>query len=226
MNRWLVSVLIVGLAAVACNSSGPVVTPDSGTPVVDSGAPIVDSGAPVVDSGAPVVDSGAPVVDSGPPIVDAGAPIVDAGAPIVDAGAPIVDSGPPVVDSGPPVVDAGAPGGCPPPNPQGCVDDSDCAGHWICDRRPCWSSNCHCDEIHNVWACTEDCGGGICADPAGYCGEDDTPARSGCTQFGCPDGLQCVRAEGECSPSSCVCSLNGIWMCTRDCGGGGTCQRP
>jgi hypothetical protein len=229
MFRYACFVAVFGLGLLACNSSDPVVIPDTGTPVSDSGSAAADSGTsaadsgrPVADSGAPAADSGAPVADSGTPAADSGSPVADSGTPAGDSGRPVADSGTPAADAGQPVPDVGGDGACPGLNPQGCTADTDCANDWICDRRPCVSSSCHCDQELNAWACNEDCGGGICADPAGFC--DNEPASSGCTQFGCPDGFQCLREEGECSPSNCMCR-NGTWMCRRDCAGGGTCQR-
>ena len=59
---------------------------------------------------------------------------------------------------------------------------------------------------------------GICVEPTepGGC---EGPNPAGCFTTGCPGDQQCV-AEG-CTPSSCSCDEEaGLWICTKDCGGG------
>ena len=81
----------------------------------------------------------------------------------------------------------------------------------------CIPSHCECDEATGVWACTEDCGGGLCA-PGGTC-PGENPA--GCVQNGCPDGQDCVQDPSRCVSSHCTCDpFAGDWLCTDDCGGG------
>jgi len=116
-------------------------------------------------------------------------------------------------------VHACVPSACAEPNPAGCTQ-SGCGEGEQCVRAPgeCSPSQCFCDS--GTWICTEDCGGGgTCVDAALAC---TTPNPAGCSQDGCGRGEICERADDECAPSECFCS-EGSWVCTRDCGGGGVC---
>ena len=114
---------------------------------------------------------------------------------------------------------------CLAPHPAGCTQDG-CAEGFRCDRSEvvCAPSYCGCDEDSNSWVCSRDCGGGgVCVadDSASSCG----PNPAGCTQEGCAEGFFCDRSDVDCAPSYCGCDEEaGQWLCTRDCGGGGTCR--
>ncbi len=96
-------------------------------------------------------------------------------------------------------------GACEGPNPQGCRDTG-CPDGFECNTRlpsACIPSSCECDESTGVWACTEDCGGGMCL-----------PRGGGCeTNRDCPVGEVCV--EGVCEATACppvwipVCGVDG-----------------
>ena len=172
-------------------------------------------------------------------------------------------------------------GACDSPNPAGCTADSECADGQLCTVDPdqCLPSSCFCDEASGVWACTEDCGGGVCVDAGGSCETDDEcaygaewcedgecvecdnsaivcdlacpdgygfvsrngctpcecvplpgpcdgPNPAGCSSVGCPAGEICQpTGDAVCLPSSCFCDeASASWICTDDCGGGGTCE--
>ncbi|TVQ97852.1 MAG: hypothetical protein EA398_13900 [Deltaproteobacteria bacterium] len=109
---------------------------------------------------------------------------------------------------------------CDGPNPAGCIETG-CDDGEVCTLLLdiCTPSQCFCDE--DGWACTDDCGGGVCV-PEWSC---DAPNPAGCTQEGCDDGEFCDRSDVDCAPSLCGCDEeNNVWICTRDCGGGGVCQ--
>lgn len=109
---------------------------------------------------------------------------------------------------------------CEGPNPAGCTQEG-CPDGERCrvDPETCEPSTCGCSG--GDWICTADCGGGgTCVPEDDFCKEAN-PA--GCSQEGCPDGERCLRKPGECAPSQCFCSEDGDWLCTKDCGGGGTC---
>jgi hypothetical protein len=106
-----------------------------------------------------------------------------------------------------------APGGCP---ARRCGEGQECqllSGQ-------CIPSQCEC--VDGEWACTEDCGGGVCVD-AVSCGQDP----SGCLTDGdCTGDEVCTPpADGACIPTRCACPLTGIWQCENDCNGG-VCRLP
>jgi hypothetical protein len=109
------------------------------------------------------------------------------------------------------------PSACGGPSPAGCVVNG-CPANDVCDTsQGCVSSSCSCDALTGSWACTDDCGGGICVPAAGAC---SGPDPSGCKSKGCPVGQVCNGDLG-CFPSGCSCdALTGSWGCTADCGGG------
>lgn len=105
---------------------------------------------------------------------------------------------------------------CTTPDPSGCASTG-CEVGKVCDTAVgCYPSSCACDAASNTWACTEDCGGGICVEDS-ECG----PNPAGCIAQGCPAGYDCDTSVG-CLPSSCVCDPGSGWGCTDDCSGG-TC---
>lgn len=87
----------------------------------------------------------------------------------------------------------------------------------------CRSGECYCHPGRQIMDCTADCNERYeCVKDLGEsCNGEPNPA--GCTQTGCPDGQSCVNDSDVCAPSSCSCGEQG-WVCTGDCGGGGTCQ--
>jgi len=101
------------------------------------------------------------------------------------------------------------------PSPVGCVEGG-CPSDSFCDTsRGCAPSACACDL--GSWACTDDCGGGVCVPVGGACAGEN-PA--GCSSQGCPQGEVCDTNLG-CLPSACDCDVKtGSWGCTADCGGG------
>lgn len=111
-----------------------------------------------------------------------------------------------------------------------CTETS-CPSGYTCvpdaDPTTCHSSGCSCDEEYG-WLCTADCGqnGSSCVpdtQPSGNCG--GLPDPRSCTATSCPAGFTCqVDADPTtCHPSHCDCALDG-WVCTDDCGmGGSTC---
>jgi hypothetical protein len=107
---------------------------------------------------------------------------------------------------------------CDEPNPAGCEQTGCDDGEVCAPSDDCIPSHCECNG--SDWMCTRDCGGGVCITKSDTC---DEPNPAGCTQEGCPSGETCQTDPNECAPSQCNCS-DGQWVCTRDCGGGGTCQ--
>jgi len=95
-----------------------------------------------------------------------------------------------------------------------CESDDDCDGPRVCLGAG------QCEE--------DDCEGSIACCDATICGRDDSacadlPNPVGCVETGCPSGTECVIDSEDCAPSSCVCSDDAGWLCTRDCAGG-TCR--
>ena len=112
------------------------------------------------------------------------------------------------------------PGGCDGPNPAGCFTTG-CPDGLECVMEGCVPSTCFCDEEAGLWACTADCGGGLCVEPGpSSCEADkDCPADSWCrdTEDG---GTECTpyKIEGE----SCG-GFVPFWMQTK-CLPGLTCE--
>ncbi|RDV37605.1 hypothetical protein DV096_13965 [Bradymonadaceae bacterium TMQ3] len=70
---------------------------------------------------------------------------------------------------------------------------------------------------------SEDAGSDAGADTGTGCTEPDP---TGCTDDDqCPGDQFCARGEDVCQPSSCICSEEGVWFCSEDCGGG-ECRDP
>lgn len=233
--------ILISATCLACPGAqpGPIDPVDSGVVAQDAGSP-VDAG--LSDLGAPLSD------DAGQAAVDSGAPALDAGAACDGpnpqgcqnddecSGEQVCDQSACAASScscqdGQWLCTEDCGGGlcvelennaCEGNNPVGCLDDADCGAGFVCDPSVCAPSSCFCGP-GDVWACTRDCRGGRCtADDSLSCG--DLPAPSGCSQYGCPQEQTCVREEGECLPSSCHCGENQVWVCTRDCAGGGQCM--
>ena len=91
--------------------------------------------------------------------------------------------------------------GNPPNNPGPCMADSDCPAGQACFN-------------------------GMCSQ-AGPTTCNNVPSPLSCTQTGCAPGQVCVMNPdpSACYPSSCGCdAATGMWVCTADCGPGGTCM--
>jgi len=117
------------------------------------------------------------------------------------------------------VPDTGAPE-CSGPDPsKGC--DGGCPSGTICDPNACRPSGCGCDPTNGNWICTADCGqGGACVPETQKICDGPDPSQ-GC-DGGCPSGSVCDPTA--CRPSACSCDPTlGSWLCTADCGSGGTC---
>jgi hypothetical protein len=91
----------------------------------------------------------------------------------------------------------------------------------VCDPSACHPSSCSCDESTGDWQCTADCGLGTCVP------ENQNPAcggynpADGCDN-GCPSGMVCD--PNACRSSICSCDpATGTWLCSADCGEGGSC---
>ncbi len=107
--------------------------------------------------------------------------------------------------------------GCEGENPAGCVENA-CPAGQICsfdyDGDVCIPSYCSCQE--EGWACTDDCGGGVCVEDPGAqegegCGDDiDTQ---------CAEGLYCAFGEVWCGtpPMVGVCRAMGSCGNENDC---------
>ena len=101
----------------------------------------------------------------------------------------------------------GPPEGCEPPR---------------CDCAPeCPPADAVCDRVCNGErpVLPEGCEPPRCDCPGPV--ECEGPNPAGCVNDAqCGAGEACVRAEGQCFPSSCECNPeNGAWVCTRDCVG-------
>lgn len=101
----------------------------------------------------------------------------------------------------------------------GCEDGMNCE----LDEDGCLASSCQCDPVEQSIGCTSDCGERYecVTEVSDTCNGMPNPA--GCSQTGCPDDQTCVNDTTVCAPSSCSCG-DGGWICTDDCGGGGTCE--
>jgi hypothetical protein len=129
---------------------------------------------------------------------------------------------------------------CDGPNPAGCRTTG-CAPQQICSTDladGCAASTCFCDPANGSWACTDDCGGGVCMPAsAGICDSDDDCG------FGAEwcEGGQCVACDNggllcdmACPPGTDYAERNGCFPCAcvpvnactsdLDCGPGATCE--
>ncbi|MFO0565438.1 MAG: hypothetical protein U0263_07235 [Polyangiaceae bacterium] len=109
---------------------------------------------------------------------------------------------------------------CTGPDPSlGC--DNGCPSGSKCDPTVCRPSACGCDPTTGDWICTADCGqGGACVPETQKICDGPDPSQ-GC-DGGCPSGSVCDPTA--CRPSACSCDPTlGSWLCTADCGSGGTC---
>lgn len=132
---------------------------------------------------------------------------------------------------------AGPDSACDGPNPAGCRTTGCADGQRCVTGDTCTPSSCDCDESTGVWACTEDCGGGVCepsvdvpcaTDDACAFGEEwcEDGACTACDNSGtacflaCGDGETLLRRNG-CTPCECV----PVNACTADaeCGEGMWC---
>lgn len=108
----------------------------------------------------------------------------------------------------------------PDPSTLGCDDATTCPSGMVCDPNACHPSTCSCDPATGDWQCTADCGYGSCVPDTGapVC---TTPDPSKGCENGCDEGQVCD--PNACRPSACSCDETGNWICTADCGDGGTC---
>lgn len=90
------------------------------------------------------------------------------------------------------------------PSPAGCRETG-CGDGFVCDTEVgCTPSSCFCDPESGDWACTDDCGGGLCVPRTGPCEIDDE----------CPVGQVCEG--GACAAVPCpgiyapVCGVDGV----------------
>lgn len=92
---------------------------------------------------------------------------------------------------------------CEGPNPAGCREGTCPDGESCADVDACLPSSCECDFATGSWACTDDCGGGLCV-----------PNLECTATADCAVGFECV--SGICSPIACpdiyapVCGEDGM----------------
>lgn len=110
---------------------------------------------------------------------------------------------------------------CGTPNPAGCAGPG-CDAGFECrtfPAAPCIPSSCVCDEPSRTWACTDDCGGGVCVPSEAWACATDADCVAGATwceeglcetcdnsgyvcRIACPEGTALVERNG-CRPCAC-----------------------
>ena len=98
---------------------------------------------------------------------------------------------------------------CEDPDPSGCTSDADCAEGQICstDVEGCKSSSCQCTE--SGWACTDDCGGGVCKDAKTNPGNEPSCDAQDATGEGRCDALFGYKWTGSSCASIGGCECKG-----------------
>lgn len=218
-ERWVVSCVLVALAAGGCEERPPPLTPRDGGRHDAGGAPgdggETDAGptdAAIGEDGAPA--DAAPAFDAGDGEPDAASP--DAGPNgAMEAGLMVLDAAP--HDGGPDLEPDGALDGCRLPDGgfdtcgcglSSCTDDGDCRDGLVCASDPgcavrrCTAAGAPCTSAADCAAGSECLSGRLgpyCARPGGGCHDTrDCPAGYACEAAACVDRRVACATGADC----------------------------